>query len=87
MFIIGIAFWVVGYTLAYYGIGMATQYSDSSGHAHPTAIPLSVLTGITGFNAANIALTPPHPPFKVGGKYTNGAEPSTSTGAGMGVPA
>lgn len=88
MFIVGIAFSVLGYTLLYYGIGMSRQYSDSSGHARPWAIPLSVLLGVRDFSAPPADGVSPHPPFKVGGNAPNQAHPiDNGTGSPQTLPA
>jgi hypothetical protein len=77
MFIIGVLFSVLGYTLVYYGVGMATQYSDTSGKAKPTAIPLAYLLGFKLWQRPGEATQYSRPPFKVGNRFANTATPAT----------
>lgn len=82
MFIVGILFSVLGYTLLYYGVGMASQYSDTSGKALPTAIPLPILLGIQSTPDGRFQSpigTAPHPPFNVKNEVPNQVHPATAT--------
>ncbi len=87
MLIIGMAFSIFGYALAYYGIGMAKQYNDTSGHADVTAIPLGVLLGFRDYRDASANPTDPknssRPPFGNPNTYKrpDGNAPATPNAA------